>query len=85
MGLESEIYYKSTLRELDYKRQAFEYQENDSWKKTRQLEFRILQTYSDKIKSPKDLYLIGDERGQVVELEGNEGAEFLKNMFPKKQ
>lgn len=72
------------------------YKDEQEWQRNRMIEFRIAQSaYVGggmakaqplyKVKKPSDLYPIGDEIIDNKPLEGKEGADFIKNMFPKNE
>ena len=94
VGINPNEYWKNTWRENDFISKAFLSKREEEWNRTRNLEFRILTSVlvsngkkyvqPFEIKSPKDLYLLPGEQSDEVILEGNDGADFIKKMFPKK-
>ena len=88
IGINPNEYYTNTWRENDFISQAFQYKQEEEWKRTRQVEWRIMtmagRSLKTVFKSPDELYKIGDETSTVTVLEGKQGEDFLKKMFSNK-
>ena len=94
IGIEHNKYYRNTWKENDQLAKAWLFQQEEQWKRTRNIEFRILQSTivnngkkfvpAFKVEKPTDLYLFsGEQETGVNTLEGVEGEKFLKNLFAK--
>lgn len=76
-------FWNATLKEiftaLEGQAEAQREQDLQEWKRTRLLAFFILQPYSNKLKEPKDLFLLEEEKVEVPQMD----PERMKQLFKR--
>jgi len=76
-------FWNATLKEvflaIEGHTEAAREQDLQEWKRTRLLAFFVLQPYSEKLKDPKDLFLLDDEKAERPQMD----AERMKQLFKR--
>lgn len=83
LGWTPSDFWGATLKEvftaLEGHTEAQREQDLQEWKRTRLLAFFVLQPYSQKLKEPKDLFLLDDEKVELPQMD----PERMKQLFSR--